>query len=85
MKLLNLIEILINLGFGKHDIYSSGLKGLISSKSKEMRKFLLYKKCSNKILLGKINQKESIINRKLEDFYIVYYHPKEVISFLMIV
>ncbi len=44
----------------------------ISSKSKEMSEFLLYENCSNKILLWKIN---STINRKLEYFYNVYYHP----------
>ena len=81
MKLFNLIEILINLAFGKHDIYSSGLKRLISPKSKETSEFLLYEKCSNNVLLGKINQEEAIINRKLSDFYIDYINPKEVISF----
>ena len=32
-------------------------KRLISSKSKEISKFLLYENSSNKIFLGKINQK----------------------------
>ena len=42
---------------------------------------MLYEKCSNNVLLGKINQEEAIINRKLSDFYIDYINPKEVISF----
>ena len=81
MKLLNLLEILINLSFAKHDIYSSGLKRLINNKSKEMSEFLLYEKFRNNVLLGKINQEEAIINRKLCDFYVDYVNPKEIISF----
>ena len=81
MKLLNLLEILINLAFAKHDIYSSGLKRLINNKSKEMSEFLINEKFKNNVLLGKINQEEAIINRKLCDFYVDYVNPKEIISF----
>ena len=47
-NLMNYIQICINLGFGKQDIYSSGIKRLIHNESKELIEYVLSNKLSDK-------------------------------------
>ena len=72
LKLMKLIQLLINLGFNKKDIYSSGIKRLITSNSKAFCNYLIKDKFESddkKILLDEINIQQKILNDKLNEFY----------------
>ena len=81
-NLMNYIQILINLGFGKQDIYSSGIKRLIHNETKETVEYIINNKLSEKQtnVLKIIDEEEQILSSKFHEYYINSKDIKEILS-----
>jgi hypothetical protein len=79
-KIMDLIQILINLFFNKKDIYSSGIKRLINPELKTIADYLLnFNQKENEFLFNEINNQNNLLIQKLIEFYTSSKESNEII------